>query len=83
MSPKAIDEFAKIRELFDIDRSCRRTSNSRTTTMALSIPDREVVQRWTDRRNAATGKKTNMPMRLMYPEHEELNGNFKRYTQIH
>ena len=80
---KAIDEFDKIRDHFDINRTFRRTSNARTTSVGLSITDREVVERWSERRNAAMGGKTNLPMRLTYAQHQELNENFRRYTQVH
>ena len=60
--PKAIDEFDKIRDHFDINRTFWRTSNARSTSVGLSITDWEVVEQWLERRNAAMGGKTNLPM---------------------
>ena len=81
--PKATDELDKIRDQFNINRTFCRTSNARTTSVGLTITDREVVERWSKRRQGAMGRKTHLPMRLVYAQHQELNENFRRYTQVH
>ena len=79
--PKVVDEPEKIKDLIGIDRTMRRTSNSRATSVRVAIEDREVVERWSERMQQSQGQRTRQPLRLYYTEHEELNDNFRRYTQ--
>ena len=79
--PKVVDDPEKIKDLININRSMRRTSNSRATSAKVAIEDREVVERWTERVQQSRGQRTQVPLILYYTEHEELNDNFRRYTQ--
>ena len=59
----------------------RRTSNSRATSVKVAIEDRGVVEQGAERVQQSQGQRTRQPLRLYYTKHEELNDNFRHYTQ--
>ena len=77
--PKAITDREKIRELIQINRTPRRSAETRATQMNVSVDDKEIVNRWS-KEVRANGKKISQPMRLGYSEQSLLDDCFRRWT---
>ena len=77
--PKAVETKPLIRDLIQINRSGRRTSESQATRMKVHVDDKEIVNRWT-RSNNAKGKSPTEKMRIGYAQQDLLDKCFERYT---
>jgi hypothetical protein len=77
--PIAIGKRSDIRDLINLSRSPRRSSESRATKMDVSPDDKEIVNRW-KRKADAKGKQPVEKLRIHYTDQELLDDNFKRYT---
>ena len=78
--PMPIQSLEDIRERVQIDRTPRRSSNSRATSKKVSSDDRDVVNRWS-KKERAKGKNHAEKMSLWYADQELLDECFGRYTQ--
>lgn len=79
MFPTVIIEKDQIRDMINIDRSGRRTSESRALSKRVAADDREIVNRWSSIERAK-GKAPSEPMRIAYAQQYLLDECFRRYT---
>jgi hypothetical protein len=77
--PIAIGKRGDIRDLINLSRSPRRSSELRATKMDVSADDKEIVNRW-KRKADAMGKQPVEKLRIHYADQELLDDNFQRYT---
>ena len=77
--PIAIETKAMIRELIQINRSGRRSSESQATKAKVHVDDKLIVNRWT-KENEARGKAPTEMMRIGYAQQDLLDKCFERYT---
>eukprot|EP00980_Cylindrotheca_fusiformis_P008540 scaffold1809_cov107-Cylindrotheca_fusiformis.AAC.4 len=78
--PKAISTLDDIQEKVEVDRSPRRSSDSRATSKRVSREDKDVINRWSQRERAK-GAAPIEKMSLHYADQELLDDCFRRYTQ--
>ena len=78
--PKAIESKEMIRDLIQINRSGRRSSESQATKAKVHVDDKMIVNRWT-RSNNARGKAPTEMMRIGYAQQDLLDKCFERYTK--
>ena len=78
--PKAIEKKSMIRELIQINRSGRRSSESQATKAKVHVDDKMIVNRWT-KCNNARGKAPTEMMRIGYAQQDLLDKCFERYTK--
>eukprot|EP00980_Cylindrotheca_fusiformis_P018324 scaffold5977_cov98-Cylindrotheca_fusiformis.AAC.1 len=77
--PKAITSPEDIQSLIEVDRSPRRSSDSRATAQRVSREDKDVVNRWSQRERAK-GAAPIEKMSIHYADQELLDDCFRRYT---
>eukprot|EP00980_Cylindrotheca_fusiformis_P025576 scaffold14111_cov133-Cylindrotheca_fusiformis.AAC.3 len=78
--PKAITTLDDIQEKIEVDRSPRRSSDSRATSKRVAREDKDVINRWSQRERAK-GAAPIEKMSLHYADQELLDECFRRYTQ--
>eukprot|EP00980_Cylindrotheca_fusiformis_P012245 scaffold2984_cov80-Cylindrotheca_fusiformis.AAC.3 len=78
--PKAIGSVEDIQSLIEVDRSPRRSSDSRATAKRVAREDKDVVNRWSQRERAK-GAAPVEKMSIHYADQELLDDCFRRYTQ--
>eukprot|EP00980_Cylindrotheca_fusiformis_P024834 scaffold12553_cov76-Cylindrotheca_fusiformis.AAC.5 len=78
--PKAIMSLDDIQEKIEVDRSPRRSSDSRATSKRVAREDKDVINRWSERERAK-GAAPIEKMSLHYADQELLDECFRRYTQ--
>ena len=78
--PMAVKNREDIRALVDLDRSFRRSSESRATNMGVAEPDKDIVNRWSGNVRAK-GKKPTEALSIHYADQHLLDNCFRRYTQ--
>ena len=78
--PKAVENREDIRDLIDLDRSFRRSSESRATKMGVAEPDKNIVNRWSGEVRAK-GKKASEALSIHYADQNLLDDCFRRCTQ--
>ena len=80
--PVAVLSREKIRELINLNRTGRRSSDSRATSQGVTVDDREIVNRWSnEERSKKKGKRVSQPLRLSYADQALLDECFRRYTE--
>ena len=67
------------RELIQVNRSGRRSSELQATKMRVNIDDKEIVHRWSSKERAK-GKTPTEKMRIGYAQQDLLDKCFERYT---
>eukprot|EP00980_Cylindrotheca_fusiformis_P026529 scaffold16361_cov69-Cylindrotheca_fusiformis.AAC.2 len=77
--PKAITSPEDIQSLIEVDRSPRRSSDSRATAQRVAREDKDVVNRWSQRERAK-GAAPIEKMSIHYADQELLDDCFRRYT---
>ena len=78
--PAAVKERDDIRDLVNLDRSFRRSSESRATKMGVAQPDKDIVNRWS-KEVRAKGKKPSEALSIHYADQQQLDDCFRRHTQ--
>ena len=78
--PKDIRTSEDIREKIKINRSGRRSAESRAVDKGLKEMDYKVVNRWPSDYNAK-GKSANHPLTLSYTDQARVSGCFRRFTE--
>ena len=69
-----------VRELIELDRSFRRSSESRATRMGVAEPDKDTVNRWS-KEVKAKGKKPSEALSIHCADQHQLDDCFRRHTQ--
>jgi hypothetical protein len=77
--PKAITELDDIRSLIQVNRSCRRSSESQATRKRVLKEDKDVVNHWSNEVRAK-GKAVTEALSLAYADQALLDECFQRYT---
>eukprot|EP00980_Cylindrotheca_fusiformis_P022256 scaffold9158_cov72-Cylindrotheca_fusiformis.AAC.4 len=77
--PKSIQTIDDIQTMIEVDRSPRRSSDSRATAQRVAREDKDIINRWSDRERAK-GAAPIEKMSIHYADQELLDNCFRRYT---